>query len=204
MKITILYLFILFSILLWTDMILYYNWNMSYTGYYSDVIIFWLWLISSIWLIFLYWKKLAAKIYMFSLLILLIGSIVYLMIPFYALISSMSSLGLKLNKDLTNKYRVQIVGYSILTKPHLEIIENKGIVEKRILTCDNSDLENYSSSLKQPHGMDTIPDYINISDLKDVKYLSEDNNSITLALVNEAFTKTITFDKSTKSIRTTE
>ncbi|WP_343558596.1 hypothetical protein [Sphingobacterium sp.] len=44
-----------------------------------------------------------------------------------------------MKKDLNENYRAQIVGYSVLSSPWLEIIEKKGIIEKRIFSCtDNS------------------------------------------------------------------
>ncbi|WP_278020254.1 hypothetical protein [Flavobacterium ginsengisoli] len=55
-----------------------------------------------------------------------------MMLPFYTLLLSSTSLGLYQNKDLNENYRAQIVGYGVMVQPWLEVIEKKGLFEKEL------------------------------------------------------------------------
>lgn len=137
MKKLIIYIFLILSLLLLADSLMYYYYQMSFSGYYSDLILFWLWFFASIFIIVLYWKKVIAKLFLTIMILALIGSVLPLMLPFYTFLFSMTSIGLKFDKNLNEKYRVQVVGYSVMTYPWLELIEKKGILERKVLKYRN-------------------------------------------------------------------
>ncbi|WP_244511824.1 hypothetical protein [Flavobacterium anhuiense] len=110
------------------DCLLYYFKEISLRGYYSDVVLSWVWLISSFVIIIVFWKKLISKLFLATILVTFALSIIAMMLPFYALLLSSTSLGLYQNKDLNKNYRAQIVGYGVMVQPWLEVIEKKGII----------------------------------------------------------------------------
>ncbi|SFD39019.1 hypothetical protein SAMN05216297_107210 [Flavobacterium phragmitis] len=169
------------------DCALYYFKAISLRGYYSDAILFWLWLFSSFVVIIVFWKKLLAKLLLVALVLTFALSIIAMMLPFYALVNSTTPLGLYINKDLNENYRAQIVGYGPMVYPWLEIIEKKGLFEKRIIKCDDSQIMNDNLDIK-------------IRTAKDIIFKNETNHTITLTLFYGGPNKTITFDKNTGNV----
>ncbi|KAF2332659.1 hypothetical protein SAMN06265220_1021019 [Flavobacterium nitrogenifigens] len=169
------------------DCLLYYFKEISLRGYYSDVILSWLWLISSFAIIITFWKNLMAKLLLAAITITFAISIMAMMMPFFALLLSSTSLGLYQNKDLNEKYRAQIVGYSAMGRPWLEVIEKKGLFEKRIIKCTDSELLNDNLDIK-------------IRAAKDIIFKNETDSTLTLTLFYGGPNKTITFNKNTGNI----
>lgn len=186
-KLLLLYLSISFVLTL--DCFLYYFKRISLRGYYSDVIVFWLWLFMSFAVIVVFWKKILAKLLFAGLLATLIVSIIPMMIPFYGLILSTTPFGLNMNKNLNEKYRAQIVGYSVMTAPWLEVIEKNGIIEKRIFKCTDSQLMADNPEIK-------------IRTAKNIVFNKETDSTITLTLFYGGPNKTFTFNKKTGNITT--
>ncbi|WP_427875406.1 hypothetical protein [Flavobacterium sp. MMS24-S5] len=174
--------------IIWTlfvmDCLLYYFKEISLRGYYSDVVLSWLWLISNFVIIIVFWKKLLAKLLLAAIIVTFAISIIAMMLPFYTLLLSSTSLGLYQNKDLNENYRVQIVGYGVMVHPWLEVIEKKGLFEKRIIKCTDSQLMNDNLDIK-------------IRTAKDIIFRSETDSTLTLTLFYGEPNKTITFDKNT-------
>lgn len=180
-------IYFLISLLLGIDCFLYYFKQISFRGYYSDVILFWLWLFMSFVIIIVFWKKIMAKLLLAGLILTLIASIIPMMIPFYGLLLSTTPLGLMQDKNLNEKYRAQIVGYSVMTTPWLEVIEKNGIIEKRIFKCNDSEL-----MTDNPH--------IKIRTAKEILFNNETDSTITLTLFYGGPNKTFTFNKKTGEI----
>lgn len=164
--------------------VLYYFQEISLRGYYSDVVLSWLWLLSSFVIIIVFWKKLLAKLFLATILITFALSIIAMMLPFYTLLLSSTSLGLFQNKNLNENYRAQIVGYGVMVQPWLEVIEKKGLFEKRIIKCTDSELMNDNLDIK-------------IRTAKDILFKNETDSTLTLTLFYGGPNKTITFDKKT-------
>ena len=186
-KKTILRSYLLINLLFALDCLLYYFKEISFRGYYSDVIVFWLWLIMSFVIIIVFWKKLLAKLLLASLIVTLVLSIIAMMIPFYAMVLSTTSLGLYKNKDLNEKYRAQIVGYSAMIPPWLEVIEKNGLMEKRIFQCTDYQIMNDNVDMK-------------IRMAKDIIFKNETDSTLTLTLFYGGPNKTLTFNKKTGKI----
>lgn len=183
----VLRIYFMISALFVLDCLLYYFKEISLSGYYSDLVLSWLWLISSFAIIILFWKKLLAKLFLAAIIVTFALSIIAMMLPFYALLLSSTSLGLYQNKDLNENYRAQIVGYSVMVHPWLEVIEKKGLFEKRIIKCTDPQLMNENLEIK-------------IRTAKDILFKSETDSTLTLTLFYGGPNKTITFNKNTGSI----
>lgn len=178
----ILRLYLILSSLLALDCLLYFNRLISLRGYYSDVILYWLWFLTSFVVIVVFWKKIMAKLLLAGIILAIILSILPLMMPFYAWILSTTSLGLMIDKNLNEKYRAQIVSYSAMAPPWLEVIEKHGLLEKRILKSTDYQLMNDDLNIK-------------IRTAKDIIFNHETDSTLTLTLFYGGPNKTITFNK---------
>lgn len=187
MRKTILKAYSAISLLLVADMAAYYFYRISLNGYYSDVILFWLWFFSSIAIVILFWKKIMAKLLLGAMILALTGSILPMMLPFFALVFSTTPFGLRMTKDLNKNYRAQIVGYSVMAYPVLQIIEKKGIVERRIMQCDDTQLPDNNLDLK-------------IRSAKDIIFDQETDRTLSLTLFYGGPNIKLTFDKATGNI----
>lgn len=179
---TILRLYLLISLLLAIDVLLWYRYKISLAGYYSDVVLFWLWLGGSIAVIISSWKHVLAKLLLATLVLGIVLSVLPMGIPFYALVLSNTSMGLWMNKKLNDRYRAQIVGYSVMTIPWLEVIERKGLLEQRIFMCGDAGLLSDDTNVK-------------IRYAKDILLQQETDSTLTLVLFYGGPNKTVVLRK---------
>ncbi|WP_245176799.1 hypothetical protein [Flavobacterium aquidurense] len=128
-----------------------------------------------------------AKLLLAAIIISIILSILPMMMPFYAWILSTTSLGLLIDKNLNERYRAQIVSYSAMASPWLEVIEKNGVIEKRIFKSTDRELMNDNLDVK-------------IRTAKDIIFKSETDSTLTLTLFYGGPNKTITFNKNTGNI----
>ncbi|WP_204251780.1 hypothetical protein [Flavobacterium tistrianum] len=128
-----------------------------------------------------------AKLLLAAIIVMFAMSIMAMMLPFYVLLLSSTSLGLYQNKNLNENYRAQIVGYGVMVQPWLEVIEKKGLFEKRIIKCTDSELLNDNLDIK-------------IRTAKNIIFKSETDSTLTLTLFYGGPNKTITFYKKTGNI----
>ena len=183
----ILRVYLILSSLFALDCLLYFNRLISLRGYYSDVVLYWLWFLTSFVVIVVFWKKITAKLLLAGIILAIILSILPLMMPFYAWILSTTSLGLMIDKNLNEKYRAQIVSYSAMAPPWLEVIEKHGLLEKRILKSTDYQLMNDDLNIK-------------IRTAKDIIFNHETDSTLTLTLFYGGPNKTITFNKNTGEV----
>lgn len=183
----ILRVYLILSSLFALDCLLYFNRLISLRGYYSDVVLYWLWFLTSFVVIVVFWKKITAKLLLAGIILAIILSILPLMMPFYAWILSTTSLGLMIDKNLNEKYRAQIVSYSAMAPPWLEVIEKHGLLEKRILKSTDYQLMNDNLNIK-------------IRTAKDIIFNHETDSTLTLTLFYGGPNKTITFNKNTGEV----
>lgn len=200
MKQKTLYIFLILSVLLFMDCLIYYFYQMSFAGYYSDLILFWIWFITGMFIIVLFWERIIIKIFLTVIVLAFIGSILPMMIPFYAFVFSMTSAGLKFDKNLNDKYRVQIVGYGVMLHPSLELIEKKGIFEQKILVCTDMDIQNFKNGKTNVKDDAQIRANLTISEAKEIFFEKETDSTIMLTLFYGQPNKTLTFDKLTKKL----
>lgn len=159
------YLFI--SALIILNVCLYIIAKMSYIGYWSDRVIFWIWLLVTPFFVFGNWKKLWAKIYFWLLLAGLILSILPMALPFFAIILSGSGSGRINHFSLENNIRVQTVGYGVLGKPRLQIVKD-GLLFDKILLEDADEIEKNDST------------WLKLRYTKNAKFISQTDTSITI------------------------
>ncbi|MFB9077969.1 hypothetical protein ACFFLS_04785 [Flavobacterium procerum] len=184
---TFIKIYVLISLLFATNCLLYYFASISLRGYYSDVVLFWFWLTTSFIVIIVYWKNILAKLLLASLLLTLAMSIIAMMIPFYALLNATTPLGLRTTREISPKYRAQIVEYSPMAPPSLEVIKTYGIVERRLFKNTSRQLLNDNMNVK-------------INTATGIVFNSETNSTITLTLRYPGNQKAFTFNKSTGDI----
>jgi len=183
----VLRVYLILSLLLAIDCLLYYYKLISLRGYYSDVVLYWLWFLTSFVVIVVFWKKIMAKFLLAGIILAIILSILPLMMPFYAWILSTTPLGLMMDRNLNEKYRAQIVSYSAMAPPWLEVIEKHGLLEKRILKSTDYQLMNDNLNVK-------------IRTAKDIIFNHETDSTLTLTLFYGGPNKTITFNKNTGEV----
>ena len=104
----------------------------SYLGYYSDKYIYWLWLGFTGIIIVWFWKNKAIKIYFFSLITLIILSILPMTIPFFGMVYSFSTIDDFQQIKLNEKYRIELTKHQALSMQRIYVFEKKGYLEKNI------------------------------------------------------------------------
>ena len=199
MKIS-LYLFILLSVLLGADCVLLYKFQMSLAGYHSDIILFWSWLLMSLFVIVVYWKMLIAKVFLGLMVLAVVGSVLMMGLPLYSLMLSMTSAGLHLKKDLNEKYRAQIVGYGVMVHPWIEIIEKQGLLEQVIYKTTEMDIERLKMEPINVKFDAQLHPELRISQAKNIILSKETDSTIAITLFYGGPNKTLTFDKTNKRL----
>lgn len=199
MKIS-LYLFIILSILLIADCLAYYKYQISLAGYYSDVALVWLWIFMGLIIIFIFWKKILAKVFLGLLILTLILSVVPLGLPFFTFLLSNTSAGLRINKNMNDNYRGQIVGYGVMTHPWLEVIEKHGLWEKKILECTEMDIERLKKErINVKFDSQLHPEH-RISEAKDIHWVKETDSTLSVSLFYGGPNRIFVFDKISKKL----
>lgn len=175
------YLFV--SALITLDVVLYCFWQMSFTGYWSDRIIFWIWLLLTPVVTFSFWKKLWAKIYFGLLVVGLILSILPMAIPFFGILLSGSGSGRLNHFNLENNIRIQTVGYGVMGRPRVQIVKD-GLLFDKIKFEDGDEIgANDVISIKPEDAKNgeeqELPAFA-IRDAKNIKLIKETDTSISV------------------------
>lgn len=123
--------YLVVTLIFLSEVVLNFN-KYSYTGYYTDKIISWLWLAMTIFIIIKLWKKKAIKAYFGLLVAGIILSILPMMIPFFALLSYFSTIDSYQRIQLEDNYRIERHRPGALSKPQIAIYKQKGLFEKKI------------------------------------------------------------------------
>lgn len=134
--------YLLISLVMLVDITVILTWQISLAGYWSDRVVFWIWLSATFPFLIIFWKSIYTKIYFIVLILGLLFSIAAMMLPFFGIL--FSSTGMERRSYYTpaeGKYRVQLI-QSVMARPRLQIIENKGILEKVVLFTDADFLKN--------------------------------------------------------------
>ncbi len=75
----------------------------SFYGYWTDKVIGWLWIVLTILVIIIFWKKRIAKIYLITLCLIIFLSIIPMLIPFFGILYFFTTMGdyerIELNKE---------------------------------------------------------------------------------------------------------
>ncbi|TDG36452.1 hypothetical protein EZJ43_08005 [Pedobacter changchengzhani] len=174
--------YIIISLLLIANVIGDSIYKLSIAGYWSDRILFWMWFFSTIYIIKIFWKKVLTKIYFGLLITGIILSILPMMIPFFAIVLSTTGGGLHFKKQITPEYRLQIVGYGVMGRPLMELVENRGLIEKRVANTNQHVAINDSTRIA-------------IWSIQDAKFISETDSSMTIQFSGDNVTSKMTLLK---------
>ena len=104
----------------------------SYYGYWTDKIINWIWLVLTLTVIFWFWRNKLTKIYFFSLLTLILLSILPMAIPFFGIVYSFSTIDDYQQIKLNDTYRIERTKQQALSAPRVYVYKRIGILEKNI------------------------------------------------------------------------
>ncbi|EDM38109.1 hypothetical protein PBAL39_00802 [Pedobacter sp. BAL39] len=165
-------IYLITSVLLLANLTADAKFQTSMAGYWGDRALFWLWLFLTIFNLIVFWKNRITKIYLGLLFTGLILSILPMMIPFFAMILSATGKGLLFKTQITPQYRVQIINYSIMSRPHIEIIENKGLLEHRIART-NAEI------------LSTNNNYLEVNELTGARLITETDNTIIIEFLGD-------------------
>jgi|GEM_PF-2454812 len=124
--------YVLVSLLLVLNLSLYLGWRISLPGYWSDRVLFWVWLLLTAVVLKRGWQRKATKLYSGLLVALLVLSMVPMMLPFSIIVITGFGLDRDYWKDMDGRIRIQQTGKSIMAVPTLEVIEKKGVYEQQI------------------------------------------------------------------------
>ena len=128
-NILLLYAFI--SLVFLAEVVLSLN-HYSFSGYYTDKIINWMWLAMTLLIILRFWRKKVVKAYFAVLIFSVLLSMLPMMIPFFALVNYFSTLDDYQQIQLDKIYRIERTRRNVLDKPKVYIYKNECIVEKEI------------------------------------------------------------------------
>jgi len=161
--------YVFISALIVIDVCLYVIAQMSYTGYWSDRVIFWIWFLATPIVLFSFWKKNWTKIYFGLLFTGLILSILPMAIPFFGIILSTTGRGRHNHFSLQDNFRMQTVGYGVMGRPLLQIVKDGLLFDKIMLEEADEIQKNDSISLELRNALHVK--LINITDTSiTVKY----------------------------------
>lgn len=166
-KIILLRFYLVVSALMVLNVCFYTAAKMSFAGYWSDRVIFWIWLLATPAVVISFWKIIWAKIYFWLLVAGLILSVLPMALPFFAIILSGSGSGRLNHFGLDNDIRVQTVGYGVMGRPRLQIVKD-GLLFDRILLEDADEIEKNDST------------WLELRDAKGARLINETDTSITI------------------------
>lgn len=106
--------------------------DLSYLGYYTDKIINWIWLGFTFTIVFRFWKKKLVKIYSFTLITLVVLSIIPMFIPFFGIVHYFTTIADYQQIKLNSEYRIERTKQNPLSMQRINIYERNGILEKNI------------------------------------------------------------------------
>ncbi len=163
--------YVLVSLLLVLDVSLYLGWRISLAGYWTDRVLFWVWLLLTAVVFRRGWQRRVTKIYAGLLGALLVLSMVPMMIPFSTIVMVGFGLDRFYWKDIDGRIRIQQTGKSIVGLPTLEVVEKKGIYEQQIASMNAREMWHEDNT------------YQNIQDLVTLHVLRQTKDSVQVELV---------------------
>ncbi|SKA47609.1 hypothetical protein SAMN04488128_1093 [Chitinophaga eiseniae] len=116
--------------LLFLNVVLDVGAGFSIRGYWPDRILFYLWLIGTVYIIVTYYKERFVKIYTWVLVALTLLSTLPMMIPFLTIVSVGFAQDTRFRKVLPDNYRVQMGGKSPIGNRIFEVMKGLGPLER--------------------------------------------------------------------------
>ncbi|RYG13598.1 MAG: hypothetical protein EOO07_17520 [Chitinophagaceae bacterium] len=141
--------------------------KISFTGYWTDRVVFWIWLLATPFVVVRFWKNLGTKIYLWLLIGVLILTILPMAIPFFGLLLAGSGSGRLNHFNLENNIRIQTVAYGVMGRPRVQIVKDGLLFDKVKLEVGDEIKKNDST-------------WLQVRDAKKAKLVNETANSITV------------------------
>ncbi|KAA3439238.1 RNA methyltransferase [Rufibacter hautae] len=137
------------SSILLLNLVFYLSLGISISGYWSDRVVYWIWLLSTFVLIYRFWAKKGIKIYASSLGVLVILSLLPFMIPFTVILFTGFCLDRSYSKTLDDRISLQVSTKSFFSGPTVEVIEQVEGFEKLIGTVNGWHMVNEGVHLEE-------------------------------------------------------
>lgn len=115
--------------------------------------LFWIWLISTGYLLIRFWKNKVVKIYGYGLGIFVVLSMIPFMLPFIGIITTGFRLDRVSKKDLSDNIRIQVSIKGPMGRPDVEIIRQYVIHEELLGQMSEFDLNDESYDVKDLTGL---------------------------------------------------
>jgi hypothetical protein len=150
--------------------------GISLKGYWSDRILFWIWLSVTANLLLQKWHLKPIRIYARVLFVLLLLSLIPFFVPFLGIIITGLGFDRSKNIELKNNIRIQLVNKSIIGRPNLEVIREMYIWEKKI-----GDMSGF--------------EFDKIEEIKSIKFLHESEDHFYIRFYTNANSLNFILDK---------
>jgi len=137
--------------------------GISLQGYWGDRILYWTWLVITVYILMRYWSKKGVKFYGWTLMALLGLSMLPMFIPFTAIILTGFGLDRTYGNDFNDNLRLQVTGKSFMGRPNVELIRKHGL---------------YEVVLGEMSGFDLVDELDDLENINRVKILEEKENSL--------------------------
>lgn len=129
----LLILYLLLSVLLIFDVFIWYHHNVSFRGYWTDRIVFWLWVVDSCLLICTQWKQpIIARDTLSTMAVMAVFSIAPMMFPAILLSCKLIDTDSATTQRLVPDQRLDDVRQKPLREAKVLVIEHQGLLEKEI------------------------------------------------------------------------
>lgn len=106
----------------------WYSADVQFRGYWTPKIIGWTWLVGTLILIIVFWRKRLARFYGAWLLSMVILSILPMAIPFFGLVYFFSTVNDYQQITLNDTYRLEVTKYQALSMPRIFIYQKQNAV----------------------------------------------------------------------------
>ncbi|MBT30959.1 MAG: hypothetical protein CMO01_14970 [Thalassobius sp.] len=108
------------------------NWEISYRGYWTDRILFWIWFSLTTYIIYYYWNKKIIKIYVGALISFIILSMLPMMIPFIIIITTITGTDRSCHQEISKNISIQESTKSPITIPKIQVVEKTWLIDRVI------------------------------------------------------------------------
>jgi len=106
--------------------------DFSYLGYYTDKIVNWFWLGFTFVIVFRFWKKKLIKIFLLTLIAIVLLSIIPMAIPFFGIVHYFTTIGDYQQIQLNSDYRLERTRQNALSMQRIYVYKKTGILEQNI------------------------------------------------------------------------
>lgn len=181
--------YLLFTVLYIIYYGVYKNYGISLSGYYSDVLLFWIWLAATIGMIRLFWPEKGFRIAFYLSLPVLLVAILWNLRFFAEGVMATTPVGYISSFDINNEYKARVErNLPGVRHPEsmVKIFRKKGILEKEIT-------KDFAEDFEWAVGEHLIPE-----EITDIQFISENKEELVLDFFFFENHYPVSFDQSRK------